>query len=208
MQGISPAHTGAAPPPAPLPTIVPELPEVPPARAADDRLVFDAVTYARPLGFRPLLMDVHVPGELRRPPRRAWSGSTAAGGGKGDRRFPRGEPGRGRLAGSGCWPRRGWRWPRPTTGSRARSRYPAQLADAQAAIRFLRHRANLARCRSEAHRRLWGVRRGAPCGSRRTRRREPGRSHRPQCRGPKQQRRSCGADVPRYRSPRVWPGWS
>src|SRR3954454_2386521 len=139
MQELSRAHPGAASPPASLPTIVPELPEVPPARAADDRLVFDAVTYARPLGFRPLLMDLHLPSERGGPvPCVVWIHGGAWW--EGDRRFP-----------PGNWGRED-HWFRMLTASgmavatidyrlAGESRYPAQLADAQAAIRFLRHQA-------------------------------------------------------------------
>ena len=132
-------HSGAAPPLAPAQTSVPDLPDLPPARATDRRLVLDAVTYARPLGFRPLLMDVHLPSGHSGPvPCVVW----IHGGGwrDGDRRFPPGNWGQDDhwfrlLVASGMAV--------ATIDYRlsGEARYPAQLADAQAAIRFLRHHA-------------------------------------------------------------------
>ncbi|WP_146904336.1 alpha/beta hydrolase [Cellulomonas aerilata] len=122
-------------------TVVPELPELPEPRRTDDRLVRHAVTYARPLGYRPLLMDVHLPasaGGDARVPCVVWIHGGAWW--EGDRRFPPG----------------GWNgddfWFRLLTGAgmavatidyrlSGEAPYPAQLADAQAAIRFLRHHA-------------------------------------------------------------------
>lgn len=132
-------HTAAARPLALVPTNVPELPDLPPARAADDRLVLHGVTYARPPGFRPLLMDVHLPSGRGGPaPCVVW----IHGGGwrEGDRRFPPGNWGQDDT------------WFRLLVASglavatidyrlSSESHYPAQLADAQAAIRFLRHHA-------------------------------------------------------------------
>lgn len=125
--------------PAPPPTVVPELPELPVPRAVDDRLVYDAVTYARPLGFRPLLLDVHLPAGVDGPvPCVVWIHGGAWW--EGDRRFP-----------PGNWPHED-HWFRLFVASgmavatidyrlSGEARYPAQLADAQAAIRFLRHHA-------------------------------------------------------------------
>ena len=123
----------------PVPTVVPELPEIPPARSVDGRLVHDDVTYARPLGFRPLLMDVHLPSGGEVPvPCVVWIHGGAWW--EGDRRFP-----------PGNWPHDD-HWFRLLVASgmavatidyrlSGEAHHPAQLADAQAAIRFLRHHA-------------------------------------------------------------------
>lgn len=122
-------------------TIVPDLPDLPPARMADGRVVFDAVTYARPTGFRPLLMDVHLPAGRDGPaPCVVWIHGGAWL--EGDRRYPPGNWGQDDS------------WFRLLTGSglavatidyrlSGEAHHPAQLADAQAAIRFLRHRADV-----------------------------------------------------------------
>jgi acetyl esterase/lipase len=140
MQDASRTPRGPVPPPATVRTFVPDLPDLPPARVVAGRVVFDAVTYARPAGFRPLLMDVHLPEDLDGPPPcvvwihgGAWR--------EGDRRFPPGNWGQDDswfrlLVASGLAV--------ATIDYRlsAEARYPAQLADTQAAIRFLRHRAS------------------------------------------------------------------
>jgi acetyl esterase/lipase len=121
------------------PTLVPDLPELPRPYAKGDRLVLDAVTYARPVGFRPLLMDVHLPRGRTAPlPCVVWIHGGAWR--EGDRRFPPGNWGQDD------------RWFRLLVGSgtavatvdyrlSGESPHPAQLADVQAAIRFLRHHA-------------------------------------------------------------------
>lgn len=140
MPDASPTPWGAAPPPATVRTIVPELPDLPPARVVDGRVVFDAVTYARPTGFRPLLMDIHLPEELDGPaPCVVWIHGGAWR--EGDRRFPPGNWGQ-----DDSWFRllvaSGMAVATIDYRLSGEARYPAQLADAQAAIRFLRHHAN------------------------------------------------------------------
>src|SRR5690554_1446330 len=90
MQEMTRMPSGASTPPVvPVSTIVPELPPLPSPRATDDRLVLDSVTYACPLGFRPLLMDVHLPSERGGPvPCVVWIHGGAWR--EGDRRFPPG----------------------------------------------------------------------------------------------------------------------
>jgi acetyl esterase/lipase len=139
MQEMVPTPSGATSPLAPVPTVIPELPELPVPRTADGRLVLDGVTYARPLGFRPLLMDVHLPSGGGAPvPCVVW----IHGGGwrEGDRRFPPGNWGHDDqwfrlLVSSGMAV--------ATIDYRlsGEAHHPAQLADAQAAIRFLRAKA-------------------------------------------------------------------
>jgi acetyl esterase/lipase len=120
--------------------VAPDLPELPGPRRADTHLVYDAVTYARPLGYRPLLMDVHVPaGSIAAPvPCVVWIHGGAWW--EGDRRHT-----------PGNWPKNDW-WFRLLTDSgmavatvdyrlSGEARYPAQLADCQAAVRYLRHHA-------------------------------------------------------------------
>ncbi|WP_298461508.1 alpha/beta hydrolase [uncultured Cellulomonas sp.] len=134
MASTTPAPVAGADAPA----VVPDLPDLPLPRRTDDRLVYDAVTYARPLGFRPLLMDVHVPADADGPvPCVVWIHGGAWW--DGDRRFT-----------PGNWPKDD-HWFRLVVGSgmavatvdyrlSGEAHHPAQLADAQAAIRFLRHR--------------------------------------------------------------------
>ena len=131
---------GTEPPPATGPTVVPDLPELPAERPTDDRVVLDGVTYARPLGFRPLLMDLHLPRERSAPvPCVVWIHGGAWW--EGDRRYPPGNWGQDD------------RWFRLLVASgmavatidyrlSGEARHPAQLADAQAAIRYLRHHAD------------------------------------------------------------------
>lgn len=135
----SPKQSATASAAHPAAGVVPELGDLPVPRAVDDRLVHDAVTYARPLGFRPLLLDMHVPVGADGPaPCVVWIHGGAWW--EGDRRFP-----------PGNWPRDD-AWFRLLVASglavatidyrlSGEARYPAQLADAQAAIRFLRHHA-------------------------------------------------------------------
>lgn len=124
--------------PQPVPD-VPELPPVPEPSRVGDAVVFSGVTYARPLGFRPLLMDVHVPARAPGPvPCVVWVHGGAWW--EGDRRYP-----------PGNWPGEdGWfrsfvadKMAVATVDYRlsGEAPYPAQLADVQAAIRFLRHHA-------------------------------------------------------------------
>jgi acetyl esterase/lipase len=121
-------------------TVVPELPQIPDPRRTDDRLVHDGVTYARPLGYRPLLMDVHLPADAGSEaiPCVVWIHGGAWW--EGDRRYP-----------PGSWPGDD-HWFRMFTDAgmavatidyrlSGEALYPAQLADAQAAIRYLRHHA-------------------------------------------------------------------
>lgn len=120
-------------------TVVPDLPDLPAPRGVDGRRVFDAVTYAAPVGYRPLLLDVHVPaGAGAAVPCVVWIHGGAWW--EGDRRFP-----------PGSWPGDD-HWFRLLVGAglavatidyrlSSEATYPAQLADTQAAIRFLRHHA-------------------------------------------------------------------
>lgn len=119
---------------------MPELPELPAPRVAEGRVIYDAVTYARPLGFRPLVMDVHVPADGGSPaPCVVWIHGGAWW--EGDRRYP-----------PGNWPHDDY-WFRLFVASgmavatidyrlSGEAPHPAQLADAQAAIRYLRHSAD------------------------------------------------------------------
>ncbi len=125
--------------PAPAPVVVPELPPVPGPRRTDSRLVFDAVTYAAPIGYRPLLMDVHVPAGATEPvPCVVWIHGGAWW--EGDRRYT-----------PAHWPGDDY-WFRSFVDAglavatidyrlSGEAVFPAQLADAQAAIRYLRHHA-------------------------------------------------------------------
>ncbi|MGF9761133.1 alpha/beta hydrolase [Microvirga sp. 0TCS3.31] len=145
---MEPTPSGAAAPLASVPTVIPELPDLPVPRAVDERLVHEGVTYARPLGFRPLLMDVHLPREGGAPvPCVVWIHGGAWR--EGDRRFPPGNWGHDDQ------------WFRVLVASgmavatidyrlSGESHHPAQLADAQAAIRFLR--ASAGRLGIDAHR--------------------------------------------------------
>jgi acetyl esterase/lipase len=125
-------------------TVVPDLPQIPEPRRTGDRLVHDGVTFARPLGYRPLLMDVHRPVHAPESPRGPIPCVVWIHGGAwwaGDRRHT-----------PGSWPRDD-HWFRLLTGAgmavatidyrlSGEARYPAQLADAQAAVRYLRHHAS------------------------------------------------------------------
>lgn len=139
IEEMSLTRPGTVPVGTPAPTVVPELPDFPAPRRSDERLVYDAVTYARPLGFRPLLMDVHLPTSNDGPvPCVVWIHGGAWW--EGDRRFP-----------PGNWPHEdGWFRLFVEAGMAVatidyrlsgEAHYPAQLGDAQAAIRFLRHQA-------------------------------------------------------------------
>jgi acetyl esterase/lipase len=121
-------------------TVVPELPEIPVPRRTDDRLVHDGVTFARPLGYRPLLMDVHLPATRAGTPIPCVVWIHGGAWWEGDRRHT-----------PGSWPKDD-HWFRLLTGAgmavatidyrlSGEALYPAQLADAQAAIRYLRHHA-------------------------------------------------------------------
>ncbi len=137
---MEPTPSGAAAPLASVRPIIPDLPELPVPRAAGERLVFDGVTYARPSGFRPLLMDVHLPREGRTPaPCVVWIHGGAWR--EGDRRFPPGNWGH-----DDYWFRllvkSGMAVATIDYRLSGESRHPAQLADAQAAIRFLRANAD------------------------------------------------------------------
>lgn len=119
---------------------VPELPALPEPARVGDALVSTGVTYARPLGFRPLLLDLHVPAQVPGPvPCVVWVHGGAWW--EGDRRYP-----------PGNWPGDDF-WFRSFVAAglavatvdyrlSGEAVYPAQLADVQAAIRFLRHHAD------------------------------------------------------------------
>src|SRR5688500_5006066 len=86
---MEPTRSGAPARLAPAPASVPELPGLPRPRAADGRMALDAVPCPRPSGFRPLLMDVHLPREGGAPvPCVVWIHGGAWR--EGDRRFPPG----------------------------------------------------------------------------------------------------------------------
>jgi acetyl esterase/lipase len=122
--------------------VVPDLPEIPQARVTDDdRRILDGVTYARPLGYRPLLMDVHLPAVASPEPIPCVVWIHGGAWWEGDRRYP-----------PGNWPKDDW-WFRLLTDAgmavatidyrlSGEALYPAQLADVQAAIRYLRHHAS------------------------------------------------------------------
>jgi acetyl esterase/lipase len=136
MDWHSPSHTTVVP----TTTVVPELPQIPEPRRTDTRLVHDGVTYARPLGYRPLLMDVHLPASTAPDPVPCVVWIHGGAWWEGDRRYP-----------PGSWPQDDY-WFRLITDAgmavatidyrlSGEALYPAQLADAQAAVRFVRHHA-------------------------------------------------------------------
>ena len=120
-------------PPAPF------LPPPPPETADDGTRRFEGVTYARSFGYRPRLLDVHVPPGQAAAPAVVW----IHGGGwmDGDRRYPPPTVPADLLFGSIL--AAGLAVVRIDYRHSLESPFPAQLHDVKAAIRYLRHFAGI-----------------------------------------------------------------
>ena len=131
--------------------------------------------------------ELDLLGARRRPVRRSWCGSTAAPGCPATAGCCRRDP-RARASCSTSCSTPAWRSRRSSTGTPARRAFPAQLHDAKAAVRWLRHHADELGSRRRPGRDRGGVGRWAP--------RRAGRAHRRPARPGGRRRRARARPAP------------